>query len=109
MKKLVANWNTVKCRSDWPEPSSESLPEEEKLLNVIDALKRIEHTTWERQETAAHQLKAVQMQFIIEVEQAKDTQDLNSNSDNGPVQHSEICLPSHGGGRRTGCCMLAQW
>ena len=66
--------------------SNEPLPEEEKLLNVIDALQRIEHTIRERQETTAHQLKAVKMQFMIEVEQAKDAQDLNSNSDNSPVQ-----------------------
>ena len=66
--------------------SNESLPEEDKLLNVIDALQRIEHIIRKRYETVTHQLKVVQMQFMIETEQEKATQDINSDSGNSPVR-----------------------
>ena len=65
--------------------SNEPLPEEEQLLNVIDALQRIGHLISERRDVVTGQLKDVQMNFLIEMEQGRATQDSNSDSDRGTV------------------------
>ena len=98
---------------------NERLPEEEQLLNVIDALQRIEHIIrkrWYR----ADQLKGVQMNFMIEIKQGRATQDTNSDSDCGhsATTSRSVFFPALtlitmvircGGHRQMGCRMLAQW
>lgn len=66
-----------------PHAISEPLLEEEQLLNVRDALQRIEHLISERRKVVTGQLKGVQMHFTIEMEQGRATQDSNSGSDRG--------------------------
>ena len=52
----------------------------------MDALQRIEHNIRERRDTVTDQLKGAQMNFMIEVEQGRATQDTYSDSDRGTVR-----------------------
>ena len=52
----------------------------------MDALQRIEHNIRERRDTVTDQLTGAQMNFMIEVEQGRATQDTYSDSDRGTVR-----------------------
>ena len=65
---------------------NEPLPEEEEILGAIDATHRIERNMRSRFDTVTEQLKSVQMNFMIDVEQRRANQDTNSDTNSDTVQ-----------------------